>query len=74
MAQPGIRPEHLVLTVLHESDFITLDHLVDRLPQLSWSQVFQAVDALSRRGSILLRRRNYQYEVKVNPTPACRCS
>lgn len=74
MARSQPRPEQLILTVLHETDVITLDRLVAQLPELTWNQVFQAVDALSRRGVILLRRRGYQYEARVGPRATCRCS
>ena len=34
---------------------------------LSWVDVFRAVDALSRRGTIILRRRGFDYEVARRP-------
>jgi len=34
----------------------TLDDLLQRLPAYSWAQVFAAVDRLSRKGTLMLRR------------------
>ena len=42
----------------------TLDEVTERL-ELSWNQVFLAVDSLSRRGDIILKRRGYEYEVSA---------
>jgi hypothetical protein len=47
-----------------------LDQMVEEMPALSWNQIFQTVDALSRRGVISLRRRGFNYElspVQQNP-------
>jgi hypothetical protein len=74
MADSQTYHEQLVLTVLREIDSISLEHLVARLPELTWNQVFQAIDALSRRGAILLQRRGFEYEVKARPHTACLCS
>lgn len=37
--------------------------VVERLPELSWSEVFHAVDTLSRQGVITFRRRGFEYEL-----------
>lgn len=55
--------ENCILSLLQSSDVLTFDQVIDKLPELSWSEVFHAVDALSRRGSILLRRRGCEYEL-----------
>ena len=58
--------ESLVLRLLESSSTpLTLDEVTERLPQLSWNQVFLAVDSLSRRGGIILKRRGYEYEVSA---------
>ncbi len=74
MADSQTHHEELLLTVLREIDSISLEHLVARLPELTWNQVFQTIDALSRRGVILLQRRGFEYEVKARPRTACLCS
>ena len=48
----------------------TFDDLVQRLPAYSWSQVFAAVDRLSRQGTLTLRRTRYVgYVISVGPDP-----
>jgi len=46
----------------------TLDELVQRLPDYSWSQVFAAVDRLSRQGALTLSRAKcFGYVVSIGP-------
>ncbi len=59
--------ESLVITILERERRLRLDQIVARLPELSWSQVFRAVDSLSRRGAIRLERRGFDYE--LSPVP-----
>jgi hypothetical protein len=56
--------EAMVLNVLQRQRSIRLEEMVQRLPQLSWNQIFQSVDALSRRGEIILMRRGFDYEIE----------
>ena len=57
--------EDQVLYLLESSSTpFTLDEVTERL-ELSWNQVFLAVDSLSRRGDIILKRRGYEYEVSA---------
>jgi predicted ArsR family transcriptional regulator len=57
--------EDQVLHLLESSSTpFTLDEVTERL-ELSWNQVFLAVDSLSRRGDIILQRRGYEYEVSA---------
>jgi hypothetical protein len=44
-----------------------LDEFIEHIPELTWNQVFQSVDALCRRGVISLRRRGFNYEVSTLP-------
>jgi hypothetical protein len=57
-----VTPEVLVLGLLTMTESMDLDTLVKRFPELSWTEVFQAVDRLSRRGYISLRRNGFRYE------------
>jgi len=58
--------EDLVLHLLESSSTpLTLEEVTERLPQLSWNQVFLAIDVLSRRGGITLKKRGYEYEVSA---------
>lgn len=52
----------LILDVLKSSPRpLTIEEIVGRLPRLDWSQVFLAVDSLSRKGLITLTRQGYDY-------------
>ena len=45
----------------------TLESLLTRLSQFSWSEIFSVVDQLSREGSLVLRRpARFGYEVSIN--------
>lgn len=47
----------------------TLQALLDRLPQFSWSEVFAVIDRLSRDGHLVLRHpARFDYEVSAAPT------
>lgn len=56
--------ESIILSELGSGETITMDQLMLRLPGLSWGEMFFALDALSRRGGIVMRRRGYEYEVR----------
>ncbi len=44
----------------------TLESLLARLSQFSWSEIFSAVDQLSREGSLVLRRPDrFGYQVSM---------
>jgi hypothetical protein len=59
-------PETLVLSAVQSRRKLSLDQAVAVLPQLSWSEVFQAVDRLSRCGAIILQRRGFEYELRAS--------
>jgi hypothetical protein len=58
-------PEDLVLDLLNQAGSLTIDQMTDQLPELSWSELFHAVDALSRSGVIILQRKGFQYELRT---------
>jgi hypothetical protein len=60
--------EAMVLNLLRIRPCLKLEQVVALLPQLSWNQVFQCVDSLSRRGDIILLRRGFDYEI-ARPSP-----
>ena len=60
--------EELVLSVLRASGPLTIEQATAKLPELSWNELFRAVDALSRRGAIILRRRGFEYELRSRPS------
>ena len=56
--------EVLILDLLQSSPQpLPIEEIVGRLPSLGWNQVFLAVDSLSRKGLINLKRRAYSYIV-----------
>jgi hypothetical protein len=48
--------EKAVIEMMRESGPCCLDDLVTQLPNLSWGEVFVAVDRMSRDGRVLLDR------------------
>jgi hypothetical protein len=60
-------PEVLILSLLGSVETVTMEQAVELLPELSRVDVFRAVDALSRRGTIILRRRGFDYELARRP-------
>jgi hypothetical protein len=56
--------EVLILDVLQSGPQpMPIEEIVGRLPDLGWNQVFLAVDSLSRKGLIILKRQAYSYIV-----------
>lgn len=66
------RAECLILDVLEtaEGTAYSLEALVACLPELSWSELFQAVDHLSRRGAIRMHRRGFDYLLATSGHPS----
>jgi uncharacterized membrane protein len=77
MAQVSDRPaestrsdsehERTVLSLLLPGESTSMDEILDRAVGMSWSQVFLALDRLSRRGEILLTRKGFIYRVQLPP-------
>jgi hypothetical protein len=68
MSPAGI--ESIILEQVQRSGPCTLENLVHLLPDLSWNQVFSAVDHLSREGQLTLRQpTRFEYMVSVRPAP-----
>lgn len=57
-------PEALILSLLSSVQTLSMERVVECLPELSWSEVFHAVDTLSHRGAIILRCRGFEYELR----------
>ena len=60
-------PEVLVLSLLSSVETLSMERVVECLPELSWSEVFHAVDTLNRRRAITLQRRGFEYELRGCP-------
>jgi hypothetical protein len=62
-----INSETLVLDLLNRAGSLTIDQMTAKLPELSWSELFETIDSLSRRGTIILQRHGFQYELRARP-------
>jgi len=65
MPRHSIHSETLVLNLLNRAGSLTIDQMTVQLPELSWSELFETVDSLSRRGTIILQRQGFQYELRA---------
>jgi hypothetical protein len=55
-----------IRTQLMQEGPCTLENLLTRLSQFSWSEIFSVVDQLSREGTLVLRRpARFGYEVSI---------
>ena len=55
-----------ILASLNDQAVISLETLIEMLPEYTWNQVFHAVDALARQGKITLRRHQFDYTLFSN--------
>ena len=65
MSTNSSRSETLILDALRGGDPILLEQITEQIPELSWNELFQAVDILSRRGDLILRRRGFAYYLSL---------
>jgi hypothetical protein len=49
MSTSSSRSETLILDALQGGELILFEHITERLPELSWNELFHAVNTLSRR-------------------------
>jgi len=63
MPYPSLHKETLVLQLLDRAGCLTIEQVAAALPDLTWCELFHIIDDLSRRGTVLLRRRGFEYEV-----------
>lgn len=60
--------ETAILDRLRESGPCCFDDVVNYLPDLSWGEVFTAVDRMSRDGRLSLRQLGYStYQISLGP-------
>jgi hypothetical protein len=57
MRPSDVSAEDVVIETLQKSGPCSFDDLIRYLPNLSWGEVFVAVDRMSRDGRLLIRRR-----------------
>ena len=61
--------EALILEILASTGPQTMEQAIAKLPDLGWNELFYAVDNLSRRGEIILRRQGFEYELTSASSP-----
>ena len=55
--------DSLILKVLRSTaQPLTCEEINARIPELSWNQIFLSIDAMSRRGQVILNRRGFEYQ------------
>jgi hypothetical protein len=63
------RQESAIMDLLRSSGKLTVEEIVEQIPDLSWSQLFLAMDVLSRTGKVILWREGFTYTLEA-ATPA----
>src|SRR5215510_14867403 len=62
--------ESAIVALLRSSGKLTVEEIVARIPDLSWSQLFLAVGLLSRTKDVILRREGFTYTLEMaKPSP-----
>jgi hypothetical protein len=59
------QPESIIIDLLRSSGKLTVEEIVARIPDLWWSQLFLAMDVLSRSGEVILRREGFTYTLEM---------
>lgn len=66
-----VSTDRVETTIFHELEQLGpcgFDELVRSLPGLSWDQIFETVDFLSRSGNVMLQKRNrFDYLISLRP-------
>lgn len=60
-----VESEERIVDRLRGGRTLTVEELINEVPELSWVQLFMAMDQLSRRGDIDLRRHGFTYTVAL---------
>jgi hypothetical protein len=55
--------DEAVLNMLQRYEVLTLEDLITGRPDFSWTQLFFAIDRLSRKNLIVLRRIGLSYQI-----------
>lgn len=62
------KQESAIMDLLRSSGKLTVEEIVEQIPDLSWSQLFLAMDVLSRTGDVILWREGFTYTLEAaNP-------
>ena len=54
-------PESRLIDLLRDGESYTVEEVMEEAPEFSWMQLFMAMDSLSRRGMVELRREGFVY-------------
>ena len=57
-------PESDLLDLLRDGRSYTVEEVLEEAPELSWAQLFIAMDKLSRSGMVELRREGFTYRLR----------
>jgi len=57
-------PESRLLDLLRDRELYTVEEVMEEAPEFSWAQLFAAMDSLSRRGMVELRREGFVYRLR----------
>ena len=60
-ASDPVNTQQLLLQLLEDHQEHSIDELIETASEISWGQLFSAMDSLSRCGSIELRRQGFTY-------------
>jgi hypothetical protein len=62
------KQESAIMDLLRSSGKLTVEEIVEQIPDLGWSQLFLAMDVLSRTGDVILWREGFTYTLEAaNP-------
>ena len=56
-------PESRILEVLRNGENYTVEEILEQTPEISWAQLFLAMDSLSRCGKVELHREGFLYTI-----------
>ena len=59
------KQESAIMDLLRSSGKLTVEEIAEQIPDLSWSQLFLAMDVLSRTGDIILWREGFTYTLEA---------
>ncbi|HSL02214.1 MAG TPA: hypothetical protein VK901_01575 [Nitrospiraceae bacterium] len=63
MATENVNADESVLNMLQRYEGLMIDDLIAERPDLSWAQLFLAIDRLSRKNLITLHRVGLSYQI-----------
>jgi len=65
MATANTDAEQAILNILRRYEVLMMEDLIIGRPDFSWAQLFLAIDRLSRKNLIALRRVGLSYQIRL---------